>query len=312
MGLLERVRAIIRANISDILNRAEDPEKALDQMIADMNENLVKARQAAALAIAAQSRLQAQYEQRIQAAEEWQRRAAAAVDRGDDDAARDALRRKLQYQQEAKQLHESLQAQSAHLEDLRSNVEQLGVVAQVAQDRQAADEGAKTGRGQERQRPGEVIARPLAANKRQPGLPRPRGRRLPQPPDRRVPPSPHRAAPYHPAADRPAPGGAPAARSPAGTAPPRSGGDPPAHRRGWRLRGRRRPPGRAASRSSGRSRSRADHRAGPPGGRERRADERTPYSPDATAPSGRPARRGSDRSGAPEQSARRLPGTRSG
>ncbi|MBX6771248.1 MAG: PspA/IM30 family protein [Chloroflexi bacterium] len=125
MGLLERVRAIIRANISDILNRAEDPEKALDQMIADMNENLVKARQAAALAIAAQSRLQAQYEQRIQAAEEWQRRAAAAVDRGDDDAARDALRRKLQYQREAKQLHESLQAQSAHLEDLRSNVEQL-------------------------------------------------------------------------------------------------------------------------------------------------------------------------------------------
>src|SRR5215472_5445193 len=100
MGLLNRVRNIVRANVNDVLTRAEDPVKALDQMIADWNADLVKVRQAAALAIAAQNRLQAEYDQRVQTAGEWQRRAELAVDHGDDNLARQALSRKLQYQRE--------------------------------------------------------------------------------------------------------------------------------------------------------------------------------------------------------------------
>jgi phage shock protein A len=125
MGLLSRVRNIVRANVNDALSRAENPEKALDQMIADWSDDLVKVRQAAALAIAAQNRLQAEYDQRMQAVQEWQRRAALAVDHGDDNLARQALQRKLQYQNEAQQLHDSLQAQSGHLDELRSNVQDL-------------------------------------------------------------------------------------------------------------------------------------------------------------------------------------------
>lgn len=132
VGLLDRVRNIVRANVNDILTRAEDPEKALDQLIADLNENLVKVRQAAAQAIAAQSRLQAEYDQRVAAASEWQRRAELAVDHGDDDLARQALRRKLQYQHEAEQLRASLEAQQAQLDALRSNVEQLELRVQQA------------------------------------------------------------------------------------------------------------------------------------------------------------------------------------
>ena len=125
MGLLDRVRNIVRANVNDVINRAEDPEKALDQMIADLNENLVKVRQAAALAIAAQNRLQAEYDQRLKAVQDWQRRAELAVDRGDDDLARQALTRKLQYQREADQLRDSVQAQSTHLDELRTHVQEL-------------------------------------------------------------------------------------------------------------------------------------------------------------------------------------------
>ncbi len=125
MGLLDRVRNIVRANVNDALSRAEDPVKALDQMIADWNTDLVKVRQAAALAIAAENRLQAEYDQRVQTAAEWQRRAALAVDRGDDNLARQALSRKLQYQNEANQLDESIKAQSGHLDDLRANVQDL-------------------------------------------------------------------------------------------------------------------------------------------------------------------------------------------
>lgn len=125
MGLMDRVRNIVRANVNDALSRAEDPEKALDRMITDWSADLVRVRQAAALAIAAQQRLEAEYNQRAQAAQDWQRRAELAVDRGDDNLARQALQRKLQYQSEAKQLRESLDAQSAHLDDLRTNVQEL-------------------------------------------------------------------------------------------------------------------------------------------------------------------------------------------
>lgn len=125
MGLLDRVRTIVRANVNDVLNRAEDPEKALDNLIAELNDNLVKIRQATALAIAAQNRLQAEYDQRLKAVQDWQKRAELAVDRGDDDLARQALTRKLQYQQEADQLRQSVEAQAAHLDELRSNVHQL-------------------------------------------------------------------------------------------------------------------------------------------------------------------------------------------
>lgn len=125
MGLMDRVRNIVRANVNDMVNRAQDPEKALDQMIADWNGDLVRVRQAAALAIAAQNRLQAEYDQRTQAAQQWQRRAELAVDNKDDDLARQALQRKLQYQGEAAQLRQSLDAQSAHLDQLRSNVQEL-------------------------------------------------------------------------------------------------------------------------------------------------------------------------------------------
>jgi phage shock protein A len=125
MGLLDRVRNIVRANVNDVLTRAEDPVKALDQMIADWNADLVKVRQAAALAIAAQNRLQAEYDQRVQTAAEWQRRAELAVDHGDDNLARQALTRKLQYQREADQLDQSIKAQSGHLDELRASVQDL-------------------------------------------------------------------------------------------------------------------------------------------------------------------------------------------
>ena len=125
MGLLDRVRNIVRANVQDTLTRAEDPVKALDLMIADWSSALVTVRQAASLAIAAQNRLQAEYDQRRQAVDEWQKRAEIAVDRGDDTLARQALTRKLQYQAEADQLEQSIQAQGGHLDELKSNVQDL-------------------------------------------------------------------------------------------------------------------------------------------------------------------------------------------
>ena len=132
MSLLNRIRNVVRANLNDTVSRSEDPEKALDQMISGMEGDLVKVRQATALAIAAQNRLQAEYDERTLAVKEWQQQAERAVDKGDDKLAREALTQKVQYQQEADQLRDSLQAQSSHLDELKGHVQELETRVQQA------------------------------------------------------------------------------------------------------------------------------------------------------------------------------------
>lgn len=132
MSLLNRIRNVVRANLNDTVSQAEDPEKALDQMISGMEGDLVKVRQATALAIAAQNRLQAEYDERTLAVKEWQQQAERAVDKGDDKLAREALTQKSQYQQEADQLRDSLQAQSSHLDELKGHVQELETRVQQA------------------------------------------------------------------------------------------------------------------------------------------------------------------------------------
>ena len=63
MGLFDRIGRVVKANINDLVNKAEDPEKILEQAIVDMQEDLVQLRQAVATAIATQKRSQKQYEQ---------------------------------------------------------------------------------------------------------------------------------------------------------------------------------------------------------------------------------------------------------
>jgi len=125
VGIFDRIRNILRANVSDALTRAEDPEKMLDQMISNWSQDLVRVKQSAAAAIAAEKRLRAEYNQRCEAVQTWQRRAELAVDKGDDTLARQALGRKLQYQREADQLAESLKAQESTLDQLRDSVQGL-------------------------------------------------------------------------------------------------------------------------------------------------------------------------------------------
>lgn len=125
MGLWSRIVNIFRANVNAGLTRAEDPEKALNQMIADWSQDLVRVKQAAAAAIAAEKRLRAEYEQREDAVGAWQRRAELALDKGDEGLARQALARKIQYKREAEQLAESLKAQESTLDQLRTSVQTL-------------------------------------------------------------------------------------------------------------------------------------------------------------------------------------------
>jgi phage shock protein A len=94
MGILDRMSRLVRANVNEMLDRAEDPEKMIDQIIRDMQTNITDARRQVASMIAQEKELEADLKESTELASEWGTKAQRAVDAGKDDLAREALRRK--------------------------------------------------------------------------------------------------------------------------------------------------------------------------------------------------------------------------
>ena len=90
MGIIDRLSTLIRSNINDLISRAENPQKVLEQLIVDMRSQLAKAKQQVAAAIADEKRLSAQAEQEKKLSEDWEKRAVLAVQEGRDDLGRAA------------------------------------------------------------------------------------------------------------------------------------------------------------------------------------------------------------------------------
>ena len=99
MAILDRIAMVIRSNLNALINQAEDPEKMLDQILIDMRQQLAEAKREVAVAIADEKRLAAQVEAGLEQVREWDSRAVLAVTKGEDDLAREALRRKAEQEQ---------------------------------------------------------------------------------------------------------------------------------------------------------------------------------------------------------------------
>src|SRR5271157_2957236 len=93
MGLLERVSTLIRANLNDMIDRAEDPEKMIKQVILDMENQYLQVKTQVAVSIADQHILEKKQREQEDAAKDWMRKAEIAVDKTQDDLARAALDR---------------------------------------------------------------------------------------------------------------------------------------------------------------------------------------------------------------------------
>lgn len=119
MGLSDRVSRLLRANINDLISRAENPEKILEQAVIDMQEDLGKLKGAVAQAIAAQNRTQQQFERNQTEAKTWQTRAQLALQKGDEALAREALTRKQSYAQTAEMLQQQLVGQTQQTDTLK-------------------------------------------------------------------------------------------------------------------------------------------------------------------------------------------------
>src|ERR1041385_6594566 len=125
MGIFDRLSTMLRSNLNDLISRAENPEKMLNQLILDMKSQLAKAKQEAAAAIADEKKLQADAEGLKKQAEDWERRAMLAVQEGRDDLATQALLRYNEALQGAQQLHETWVKHKADTESLKGQLRQL-------------------------------------------------------------------------------------------------------------------------------------------------------------------------------------------
>src|SRR5919108_4312896 len=125
MGIMDRVATVIKSNLNHLINKAEDPEKMLDQILIQMRQQLVEAKREVAVAIADEKRLGVQLESELEQVREWERRATMAVQKGEDDLAREALRRKADHEQIAIGYKKQWDAQQASTENLKNALRAL-------------------------------------------------------------------------------------------------------------------------------------------------------------------------------------------
>ncbi len=122
MGFFDRVMRVIRANLNSLVGQAEDPEKILEQTVTDMQEDLIRLRQSVAQAIATQKRTERQHSQSESMSEEWYRRAQLAMQKGDDNLAREALTRRKTYLETAHALGSQMEQQQVIVSKLKQNM----------------------------------------------------------------------------------------------------------------------------------------------------------------------------------------------
>ena len=125
MGILDRVGTLIRANISDLIDRAEDPEKMVKQLIQDMENQLISVKTQVAASIADEQRLKERWQDADRQSAEWQRKAELAVEKGADELAREALARRNTFAQTAAGFKEQYETQAQQVAELKDALDKL-------------------------------------------------------------------------------------------------------------------------------------------------------------------------------------------
>jgi phage shock protein A len=125
MSIFQKLSTLFRSNINDMIARAENPEKMLNQIITDMRDQLSRAKQEVAAAIADERKLRAQVEDEAEQAVNWENRAILAVREGRDDLARQALVRQKEHAERAESLRETWQAQADETSKLKESLKLL-------------------------------------------------------------------------------------------------------------------------------------------------------------------------------------------
>jgi phage shock protein A len=125
MGIFKRLSDVIKSNINDLISKAENPEKLLNQMLIDMNEHLIESKKGVASAIADEKRLERQMKENLDKAKEWEGKAMIALKAGKEDLAKQALLRKQEYSNYYSELKPQWEAQHAAVTKLKDSLKAL-------------------------------------------------------------------------------------------------------------------------------------------------------------------------------------------
>ncbi len=125
MSLLERVSTLLRANLNELVEKAEDPEKMLKQVVLDMENQLLQVKTQVAIAIADEHLLNKKKAEQVGLSAEWRRKAELAVQKGRDDLAREALERALSHDQLVAGFTEQAEDQKHEADNLRQALHKL-------------------------------------------------------------------------------------------------------------------------------------------------------------------------------------------
>jgi phage shock protein A len=120
MALLERVATLVRANLNDLVDKAEDPEKMIKQVILDMQNQLLQVKTQVAISIADQHVLEKKQKENQDAEQQWLRRAEMAVDKKDDALARAAVERAMSHKSMSESFRQQVEDQKVQVENLKS------------------------------------------------------------------------------------------------------------------------------------------------------------------------------------------------
>ena len=135
MALLERVSTLIRANLNDMIDKSEDPEKMIKQVILDMQNQLLQVKTQVAIAIADQHLLEKKRKENEDAGNDWRRKAEMAVDKKQDDLARAALERSISYDELSKSFAQQVSDQKVEVENLKNALNKLEAKLAEAQNK---------------------------------------------------------------------------------------------------------------------------------------------------------------------------------
>ena len=133
MGFLGRLAQLIKSYLNDLIHTSEDPEKMLNQVIIDMNQQLIEAKKQVAVAIADEKRLYKQFGTEAKKSQDWEQKAMLAVRSGDDQLAKEALLRKKEHDGIAAQYQEQWQRQKTLTEQLKTALKALSAKIGEAQ-----------------------------------------------------------------------------------------------------------------------------------------------------------------------------------
>jgi len=125
VGIFDRLKTVVSSNINDLISKAENPEKMLNQLVIDMNQQMIESKKSVAMAIADEKKIERELAEQKRQAEDWERKAVVAVKAGRDDLAKEALLRKQEAENYYLQLKPQWEAQKASVEKLKDTLRQL-------------------------------------------------------------------------------------------------------------------------------------------------------------------------------------------